>query len=227
MSFIFTNIIKPGSKVEKTIFHVFNWEGVKSNVEEISLIFDNQEEISYATELYLDLSDGSYIYDDGNYTLIEEEDIHQVTITKGEVDTDDTTIYNNEINMLKNHIDYILNLNVFEEITIELNNILNKLNKDNFTTSKNRCDEIAKELNYKIYNLFNDYSNDALEVKQRKKYISYLFDALTNIIDTKFTNKFRKELLNLCKNLTVENMYETDKIANKICEKINNKKCLE
>ena len=99
--------------------------------------------------------------------------------------------------------------------------------RDGTSMAKNRCDEIAKELNYKIYNLFNDYSNDALEVKQRKKYISYLFDALTNIIDTKFTNKFRKELLNLCKNLTVENMYETDKIANKICEKINNKKCLE
>jgi hypothetical protein len=128
----------------------------------------------------------------------------------------------NEINTLKDYINYILDFNIFEEITDELNKITNELTAGNLITFRNRCDEISKELDYKIYNLFNDYSNDdsSGKIKLMKKYLSYLLDIIYRYKYNDFKYIY-KELLNLCKNLTLENMDETAKKANEISNEIN------
>ena len=71
MAVICTNVIEPGSIVEKTIFHVYNRRDSGSNVDLISLEFNDGNFISYPTELRLELPNGDYYLRDGNYIKIE------------------------------------------------------------------------------------------------------------------------------------------------------------
>jgi hypothetical protein len=59
MAFI-CKVIEPGAKVVKTIYHVYNWEGLIHNCEMISLEFDNGNGIMYNCEMKLDLPNGDF-----------------------------------------------------------------------------------------------------------------------------------------------------------------------
>ena len=72
MTFISTKIVKPGSIVKNVMVRVFTWgKESKTNVNSITLEFDDGSLITYNTEIYLDLPDGNYYLIDDKYIKIK------------------------------------------------------------------------------------------------------------------------------------------------------------
>ena len=170
MAIICENIITTGLVVKETILHVYNWKDGGNNVDMIELLFDNGEHIVYATELKLDLPNGSYKYENGNYNLIEGSDVTEdndfdVDELESEIETEETKQLKGYINYLLNSVDEIKILEVKDKII----DITNRIATDSFDTLIKELDEIVLIINKKI-----DKTKSSEQVKNMRKYIKYL-----------------------------------------------------
>jgi hypothetical protein len=185
MAIICENIITSGLKVKETILHVFNWNHDGKNVDKITLVFDNNESIVYATELKLDLPNGDYHYINDEYILIEGTDVVE------EIEKEMIFPDFRKLDSAIGYIDYLIEqaANISEEIKNKAINLKKELEK-----SPDNIDDILKKVGLLASELNKIIDNIPEKVKQGQKYLIYLEGMFNKIVKETFS-KIKEETI--------------------------------
>lgn len=169
MAIICENVINTGMTVKNTIIHVYNWNHGGCNVDTITLVFDNDESISYATEMMIELPNGDYKYENGEYILIEgsniDSDINMDLIEEQKLKLDYSKVLA--------YIEYVLNTSEDKKFKRKIQEIVKILTIENYNEILTLIDKEISNYNNSV-----DTINDKFIT-----YISYLKSEFNKIME--------------------------------------------